>query len=106
MGPRRRRRRFLSAEQKWEAWLEVTSGELTQVDAARKWGVDVATIIKVRKVAKDACLTAFAASRPGRRSTPEQLEIEQLRRENERLSEALKELAVELALVRGKSRWA
>lgn len=106
MDPRRRRRRMLSPEQKWQAWLEVTSGELTQADAARKWAVDVATIIKVRKVAKDACLAAFAASRPGRRVTPEQHELEQLRRENERLSEAVKELAVELALVRGKSRWA
>lgn len=106
MDPRRRQRRVLSPEQKWQAWLEVTTGELTQADAARKWGVDVATIVKLRKVAKDASLSAFAAAKPGRRSSPEQHELEALRRENERLSEALKELAVELALVRGKSRWA
>lgn len=106
MDPRRRRRRVLSPEQKWQAWLEVTTGELTQADAARKWGVDVATIVKLRKVAKDASLSAFAASKPGRRSSPEQRELDELRRENGRLSEALKELAVELALVRGKSRWA
>ena len=39
MDPRRRRRRVLSPEQKWQTWLEVISGELTQADAARKvWG--------------------------------------------------------------------
>lgn len=37
----RRRRRQLSPEEKWELFLEVTSGQLTQADAARKWGVDV-----------------------------------------------------------------
>jgi len=57
---RRSPRGSLSPEQKWEIWLEVTSGELTQADAARKWGVDVATVIKLRKDAKNACLT-----RPG-----------------------------------------
>lgn len=106
MDPRRRRRRVLSPEQKWQAWLEVTTGELTQADAARKWGVDVATIVKLRKVAKGRVsvrLRRFQA--PGRRTSPESRELDEVRRENERLSEALKELAVELALVRGKSRW-
>ena len=34
----RRRRRVLSPEEKWEAFLEVTSRELTQADTARKPG--------------------------------------------------------------------
>ena len=66
--PMRRSRRLLSPEQKWEIWLEVTTGELTQADAARKWGVDAGTVIRLRRDAKDACLTAFASpSRVGRR---------------------------------------
>ena len=90
-----------------EIWLEVTSGELTQADAARKWGVDVATIIKLRKDAKDACLSTFTLSRPGRRARERDHEIEELHRENARLAEAVKELAVELTLVRGKPKsWA
>jgi len=36
--PGRRRRRLLSPQEKWEAFLEVTSRELTQADTARKWG--------------------------------------------------------------------
>src|SRR5919202_4588884 len=104
--PMRRSRRLLSPEQKWEIWLEVTTGELTQADAARKWGVDAGTVIRLRRDAKDACMSAFASSKPGRPSKARDEELERLRAENARLAEAVKELAVELTLVRGKSRWA
>lgn len=97
-----RRRRQLTPEQKWEIFLEVTSQELTQADAARKWGVDVSVVIKLRRLAKDAALAAFAESKPGRLRSQADVELEGLRAENARLSEALKELAVELTLVRGK----
>ena len=99
-----RKRRQLSPEEKWEIFLEVTSQELTQADAARKWGVDVSTVIRIRQLARDAALAAFAASKPGRMPSPEQVELELLRAENDRLSEALKEMAVELTLHRGRRR--
>lgn len=99
-----RQRRQLSPEEKWEIFLEVTSQELTQADAARKWRVDVSTVIKLRRLAKDGALAAFAASKPGRVRSAQDLEIEELEADNERLGEALKEMAVELTLVRGKSR--
>ena len=99
-----RKRRQLSPEEKWEVFLEVTSQQLTQADAARKWGVDVSTVIRVRALAKDAALAAFAASKPGRMPSPEQAELEAALQENDRLSEALKEMAVELTLHRGRQR--
>src|SRR3954447_21215835 len=98
-GPRRKGR-----QRSPEEILEVCSRQLTQADAARKWGVDVSTVIKLRRLAKDGALAAFAASRPGRPASIEQIEIEELRAENARLSEALKELAIELALLRGRQR--
>jgi len=98
------KRRQLSPEEKWEVFLEVASQQLTQADAARKWGVDVSTVIRVRQLAKDAALAAFAASKPGRMPSPEQAELEAALQENERLSEALKEMAVELTLHRGRQR--
>src|SRR5664279_3731677 len=61
-----RKRRQLSPEEKWEVFLEVASQQLTQADSARKWGVDVSTVIRIRQLAKDAALAAFAASKPGR----------------------------------------
>lgn len=103
---RRRKRRLLSPEEKWEVFLEVTSQELTQADAARKWGVDTSVVIKLRRDAKDAAMAAFASSKPGRARDPRDLHIEQLEAELARVTEAIKEQAIELALVRGKSRWA
>jgi transposase len=103
---RRRKRRLLTPEEKWEIFLEVTSQELTQADAARKWGVDTSVVIKLRRDAKDAALAAFAAAKPGRVRDPRDLQIEQLEAEVARVTEAIKEQAIELALVRGKSRWA
>lgn len=104
--PMRRQRRLLSPEQKWEIFVEVTTGELTQADAARKWGVDAGTVIRLRRDAKDACMATFASSKPGRPAKARDEQLEALRAENARLTEAVKELAVELTLVRGKSRWA
>jgi transposase-like protein len=102
---KRRRRRQLTPEEKWEIFLEkVTSQEISQADAARKYGVDVSVIIRLRALAKDAALAAFASSKPGRPASAEEVELELLRAENDRLSEALKELAVELSLHRGRQR--
>ncbi len=101
---RSRKRRQLSPEEKWEIFLEVTSQEISQADAARKWGVDVSVIIRLRGLAKDAALAAFVSARPGRPASAEAVEVELLRVENDRLSEALKELAVELTLHRGRQR--
>ena len=101
---KRRMRRQLTPEERWEVFLEVTSRELSQADAARKWGVDVSTVIRIRQLARGAALAALAASKPGRMPSPEQVELEAALQENDRLSEALKELAVELSLHRGKQR--
>jgi len=103
--PGRRRRRLLSPQEKWEAFLEVTSRELTQADAARKWGVDTSVVVKLRRDAKEAAMAAFAASKPGGRKDPRDVELEELRYEIGRLTEAIKEQAIELSLLRGKQRW-
>ena len=101
----RRRRRVLSPEEKWEAFLEVTSRELTQADTARKWGVDTSVVIKLRRDAKEAALAAFVSSKAGGTRDPRDAEIGQLNSEIARLTEAIKEQAIELSLVRGKQRW-
>jgi hypothetical protein len=55
---------------------------------------------QIRALAKDAALAAFASARPGRPASVQDVEIELLCEENDRLSEALKEMAVELTLHR------
>jgi transposase-like protein len=99
-----RKRRQLTPEEKWEVFLEVTSQEISQADAARKYGVDVSVIIRLRALAKDAALAAFASAKPGRAASVQDVELELLRAENDRLGEALKEMAIELTLHRGKQR--
>jgi len=62
----RRKGRQLTPEERWQLFAEVTSQQLTQADAARKYGVDVSVVIRLRRLAKDAALAAFAAAKPGR----------------------------------------
>ncbi len=53
-GPRWRRPRVLTPDRRWETFLRVTTGELTQADAASKWGVHVSTVIGIRLRVEDA----------------------------------------------------
>ena len=101
----RRRPRVLSPEAKWEIFLEVVSREVTQAEAARRHGVDVSTIIGVRRTVKDAALAGLVA-RPGRRAKERNWEMEAARREVQQLTEAVKVQAIELALLRGEAGWA
>ena len=100
----RRRPTKLSAETKWEIFLAVTSGEITQADAARRWSVDVSTIIGIRRTVKDASLAALARG-PGRPAKERNWELEAARTEIGQLTEAIKAQAIELAVMRGKSGW-
>lgn len=62
---KREPRRQLSPEGKWEVFLEVTSQEISQADAARKYGVDVSVIVRLRALAKDAAIPDRGQSGPG-----------------------------------------
>src|SRR6266516_3125575 len=99
-----RKRRQLTPEEKWQLFLDVTSQQLMQADAARKYGVDVSVVIRLRRLAKDGALAAFVASKPGRPPSVEQVELEACRQECVRLTETIKEQAIELALLRGRQR--
>ncbi|WP_428114633.1 hypothetical protein [Candidatus Poriferisodalis sp.] len=100
----RRRPEKLSAETKWEICLQVTSGAITQADAARRWGVDVSTVVTIRRTVTDAAVAALAR-RPGRPAAERNWELEEAQAEIGRLTEAVKAQAIELAIVRGKSGW-
>jgi transposase-like protein len=101
-----RRKRLLTPEEKYEIWVQVLTHQLTQAEAAVRWGVDPTTVMKLRRVAKEGALTALAAARPGRPRHPEEdAELAAARAEVARLGEAVKELAVENLLLRGKSSW-
>lgn len=100
----RRRPRSLSAETKWEIFLQITAGEISQAEAARKWCVDVSTVIGIRRTVKDAALAALAR-KPGRSGAQRNWQLEAAQAEIAQLTEAVKAQAIELAIARGKASW-
>jgi len=103
----RRGKRFLSAEQKYDLWVRMLTGQITTVEAATEAGVDRSTIMTLKRVARDGAIVALEASRPGRRQAApgENAELARLRGEVDRLSGAIVEQAIELAALRGKAAW-
>jgi transposase len=103
----RKPKRFLTAEQKYDLWLRIVTGQVTQSDAAAEAGVDRTTIATLRKVARDGAIAALQASRPGQRkvSAAEASELAKAQAEVDRLGAVVIDQAVELALLRGKSSW-
>jgi len=103
----RRGKRFLSAEQKYDLWVRMLTGQITTVQAAAEAGVDRSTIMTLKRVARDGAIAALEASRPGRRklAASESAELARLRGEIDRLSGAVVEQAIELAALRGRAAW-
>ena len=63
----RRAKRFLTAEQKYDLWVRILTGQVTQAHAAAEAGVDRTMIATLRQVARDGAIAALQASRPGQR---------------------------------------
>ncbi|HMV74768.1 MAG TPA: hypothetical protein PKB00_09370 [Microthrixaceae bacterium] len=101
----RKKKRFLAPQEKYEIWMQLVRGETTVAEAAERARVDRATISKLREVAKAGALDALAQSRPGRRGTQRDVELEEAKAETERLRTALAEMAVRLTLAEGKEPW-
>ena len=61
----REKRRQLSPEEKWQVFLEVTSGDISQADAARKWRGERAAGRRVGETAEATAPASFPAGRRG-----------------------------------------
>lgn len=104
-GGGRRRKRMLTVEEKYEIYLALVAGEMSQNEAADRYGVDRSTIARIRVTGKEAVLEALANSKPGRRRDQLDPELRAAKDEVDRLGEVVKEQAVELVALRTKSRW-
>jgi transposase len=102
-----KRKRMLTAEQKYDLWVRMLAGQISQADAAVEAGVDRSVISRLRAVARDGAIAALQASKPGRprQSRREVGEVAALRAEVDRLERTVVEQAIELAVLRGKSGW-
>ena len=106
MATPRRPKRFLTAEQKYDVFVRILTGQITQ-GAAAELGVDRTVITRIRSVARDGAIAALQASRPGKPSLSrvEHTEIVGLQAEVARLERTVVEQVIELAVLRGKSGW-
>jgi transposase-like protein len=96
---RRQRNARLTPDQKWQIFLEASRKNTTDAEVCRKWGITIYQLKAIRAKVKDGSLEALRKG-PGRRKADQQ--VTQLRQELERSNEALKELAIENTLLRGK----
>ena len=103
----RKPKRFLTAEQKYDLWVRMLTGQISQAEAATEAGVDRTVIARLRAVARDGAIAALQASKPGKphQSRADAGEAAQLRAELARLERTIVEQAIELAMLRGKSGW-
>lgn len=103
----RKPKKILTADQKYDLFIRMLSGQISQADAAAEAGVDRTTITRIRTVARDGAIAALQASKPGRSRTSrvEQSKIVSLEAEVARLQATIIEQAVELAVLRGKTSW-
>lgn len=101
----KRRKRSLSAEEKYQIWQQLLTRELSQREAAERYDVDPTTIMRIRRVGREGALAALAQSTPGRQGrSVEDAELQAARAEIARLEETVKEQAIELVALRGKTR--
>lgn len=96
---RQRRRKRLTAEQKWQVFLEASRKNTTDAEVCRRWGITPYQLRTIRDRVKAGGMEALARG-PGRpRKDPEKIELEA---DLERTNAALRELAIENTLLRGK----
>ncbi len=100
---RKKKRRFLSPEKKFQIFLESQTGKTPVGEILRREGIYSTDLARIRKQIKEAAIDRLSA-RPGskRKAVPRE-DYEALKRELEEKERALADQAVELAILRKKT---
>ena len=99
----KKKRRFLSAEKKFQIFLESQSGKGPVGEILRREGIYSTDLARIREKVKEGALVRLA-DRPGaKHKTVPREDYEALKRELEEKERALAEQAVELAILRKKT---
>jgi transposase-like protein len=102
-----RKRRHLSAEEKYQIFLEATmakakgNGSISEV--LRRWGIHTSDLTRIRKSVEESVIRGFKA-RKSRKPKIDYEQYQQLKGEKERLEATVLEQAAELALLKKKDR--
>lgn len=99
----KRRRRYLSAEKKYQIFLETQAKDCPVGEVLRREGIYSTDLVRIREQVKAAALERLS-HRPGKRKKTIPLEEhETLKKELVEKEKALAELMVELAIMRKKT---
>jgi transposase-like protein len=99
----RKKRRFLSAEKKFQLFLETQRAEAPVGEVLRREGLYSTDLARIQRMVKEGALERLAA-RPGRaKKTVCQQDYDGLKQELEEKERVIAEMAVELAILRKKT---
>lgn len=100
---RKTSKRFLSAEKKFQIFLEAQRGDKTVAEILRREGLYSSDLIRIRQQVTEGAMERLAA-RPGKRKGTVSLsEYDSLKKELEEKERALADLSVELTVLRKKT---
>ena len=99
----KKKRRFLSAEKKFQIYLESQSGKTQVGEILRREGIYSTDLARIRKQVKEGAVERLSARPGAKRKTVPQESYEVLKKELEEKERALAEQAVELAILRKKT---
>jgi hypothetical protein len=98
-----KKRRLLSAEKKYQVFLEAQRGETPVGDLLRREGLYSTDLARIQKKVKEGALERLA-DRPGRKKKAvSETEYARLKKELEEKERVMAEMAVELAVLRKKT---
>jgi transposase-like protein len=99
----KRKRRFLTAEKKYQLFLETQRGDVAVAEILRREGLYSTDLARIRQKVKEGALERLA-DRPGaKKKTVALQQYEALKQDLEEKERALAELAVEVAILRKKT---
>jgi transposase-like protein len=97
------KRRFLSAEKKYQIFLEAQRAEAPVGELLRREGWYSTDLARIQRKVKESALQGFA-KRPGRsKKTVSEEEYDLLKRELQEKERVMAEMAVELGILRKKA---
>jgi len=100
---RRKKRRFLSAEKKFQLFLETQRAETPVGEVLRREGLYSTDLARIQRMVKEGALERLAA-RPGpAKKTVCQQDYDALKQELQEKERVIAEMAVELAILRKKT---
>jgi transposase-like protein len=99
----KKKRRFLSAEKKFQIFLEAQRGDVPAAEILRREGLFSTDLARIRQKVRQGALERLA-DRPGaKKKTVAAEQYEAVKQELEEKERALAELAVEVAILRKKT---